>query len=701
MSLPPFSYAEIEERLEDMFVELMPEVIQHLTEFDIQTQDALLVLVENAAATSHGLAFQFGERLPRAFEIMDLDTIELWLNQAIDVFDSKGLYGAIEKLDELESVAKHAQEKLTGIAFEDVAGILEHFVIGLNGRKLKIETDRECYTDTETLFLPSMVNQFTEKEDNFSLYKCMTVHLWAQTWFGTWRHDLFETLEQFENQRRSLQWLHTLEAIRLDACIQRELPGIHREMIRLCKLANIKPLSALDIPHTEKLKSTGSSVEHSLDILQKVYALEHPENIHFLGRLKPELVEHRRNIRLAKEKDLFRKAIAHILEEKTSKKISSLSDEEKKSIKAEAVPNPDVPEGFSYKLELDGESIEPPEGVSSLMDSIIQDLGLIPDDYLVAAGDGGYHFEKDDDKPDSKNVWSGTYHEEGAFLHKEWDFKRQRYKKNWCAVRELDVHTAKSSFVNETAQKYSGLIKNLRRTFEVLRGEDKILKKQPYGDDIDIDALVETWADVQSGMEMSENIFTKMHKEERNIAVIFMVDMSGSTKGWINDAERESLVLLCEALETLGDRYAIYGFTGNTRKRCEIYRVKSFDDLYDDATRARISNIKPQDYTRLGVFIRHFTQVFADVEAKTKLLITLSDGKPEDYDGYRGEYGIEDTRMALVEARREGVHPFCITIDREARDYLPHMYGKTSYVVIDEVSQLPLKVADIYRHITS
>ncbi|MDH5767191.1 MAG: nitric oxide reductase activation protein, partial [Gammaproteobacteria bacterium] len=107
------------------------------------------------------------------------------------------------------------------------------------------------------------------------------------------------------------------------------------------------------------------------------------------------------------------------------------------------------------------------------------------------------------------------------------------------------------------------------------------------------------------------------------------------------------------------------------------------------------------DYTRLGVFIRHFTKMFSDIDARTKLLITISDGKPEDYDGYRGDYGIEDTRMALFEARREGIHPFCITIDSEAREYLPHMYGAANYIVIDEVNKLPLKVADIYRHITS
>ena len=208
-------------------------------------------------------------------------------------------------------------------------------------------------------------------------------------------------------------------------------------------------------------------------------------------------------------------------------------------------------------------------------------------------------------------------------------------------------------------------------------------------------------ADTQHGEEMTDRLFVKLHKLERNIAVMFMVDMSGSTKGWINDAEREALALLCEALETLGDRYAIYGFSGMTRKRCEVYRVKSFDDPYDDDVKARISGIRPKDYTRMGVTIRHLSYLLNQVEARTKLLITLSDGKPDDYDTYRGAYGIEDTRMALIEAKRSGIHPFCITIDNEARDYLPHMYGAVNYAVIDEVRKLPLKVSDIYRRLTT
>ena len=91
-----------------------------------------------------------------------------------------------------------------------------------------------------------------------------------------------------------------------------------------------------------------------------------------------------------------------------------------------------------------------------------------------------------------------------------------------------------------------------------------------------------------------------------------------------------------------------------------------------------------------------------NIDARTKVLVTLSDGRPDDYfDGYRGPYGIEDTRMALLEARRSGVHPFCITIDKEARDYLPHMYGAARYIILGDVRELPMKVSDIYRRLTS
>ena len=199
-----------------------------------------------------------------------------------------------------------------------------------------------------------------------------------------------------------------------------------------------------------------------------------------------------------------------------------------------------------------------------------------------------------------------------------------------------------------TLHKHRGLLKHLHRTFEALREDDKRVKRQPFGDDIDLDAVIEAFSETQKGLEASQNLFIKSRKIDRNIAVMFMIDMSGSTAGWINEMEREALVLLCESLEILGDRYAIYGFSGLTHERCELYKVKEFDDLYNNEIKARISGIQPQDYTRMGAAIRHLTKLLHQVEARTKLLITLSDGRPDDQDGYRGPYGIEDTRRALI-----------------------------------------------------
>ena len=289
---------------------------------------------------------------------------------------------------------------------------------------------------------------------------------------------------------------------------------------------------------------------------------------------------------------------------------------------------------------------------------------------------------------------------EDVFLYDEWDHSRQKYRKQWCHLKEIEVKAVENNFVNKTLHKHRGLIKHLHRTFEALREDDKRIKRQPFGDDIDLDAVIEAYSDTKIGFEASQNLFTKSRKIDRNIAVMFMVDMSGSTSGWINEMEREALVLLCESLEVLGDRYAIYGFSGVTHERCELYKVKEFDEEYDQEVKARISGIEPQDYTRMGAAIRHLTQKLHQIEARTKLLITLSDGRPDDQDGYRGPYGIEDTRRALIEAKFLGIHPFCITIDEEAMDYLQHMYGAVNFTVVDHVDKLPYKVSDIYRRIT-
>ncbi len=663
-------------------------------------QDFALHWVEVLVRTHAEMGYQFAACVSKAVDVMSEEEVQEWLLAAIDAFDTTGLHAGIAILKNVEVFAEKCRARKTGVRLADVSHVLELFAHGLNGRQLRVAEDDGCFTDTETLFLPGQVNLFQDKEHNFQLYKVMVVHLWAQTWWGTFSHDVLKRLGDFDDSEKALLLFHRLELIRHDARIKKMLPGIHRTLRELCDIHNEKLIPDGWSPWADRLSEMHSTAKDSFSILEECMSSDVPAPVCYQGILRPAQAEKIRQMRIEKDKASLQSMLVQFKGD--AENISSLKPRDQGSDKRLEINIKvnEVPGELEIEITLDGQPIPPPDDIANVISSIHQDLGEIPPEYLVAAGDGAWRpDETDEDK--SRDVWKGSYHEKGAFLYDEWDFKRQSYRKQWCVLREIDINKQPVDFIDATLRKYKGLVHEIRRTFEVLRGEDKLLKRQPFGDDVDIDAVVEAIADVSSGLEMTDRLFTKKHKLERNIAVMFMVDMSGSTRGWINEAERESLVLLCEALEILGDRYAIYGFSGVTRKRCELYRIKHFDEPYDDEIKGRVCGVSPQDYTRMGVTIRHLSGLLNKVEARTKLLITLSDGKPDDFDGYRSEYGIEDTRRALIEARRDGIHPFCITIDTEGAGYLPHMYGAVNYMVLDDVRKLPLRVSDIYRKLTS
>jgi nitric oxide reductase NorD protein len=657
-----------------------------------ELQDFILHWVAIIARTNAEMAYQFAAAAPEALMRLDSAAAEAWIIAAMDTYDRDGLYRASALFKNVEEFARTTRETAAAVPFEDVAQVLQLFICGLAGRRLKLDAAVQAYTDTETIYLPPRIALFQERDKNFNVYKTLTTLLWAQGCFGTFNADLEAACSGFADPGRALDLLNTLETVRLEACIARTLPGLARDMRELRD-------DLSDDPRCACLTATSATVNDSIALLARVYTDMAPAHHSYLPALKPAQAAAVRTARMAKDKGEFQSALAQLLEEKDGGSSPQAPSAERFSLQASE--KPDENGSASHMLMLDGKPVAPPENVTQLMDSILQDLGEIPDDYLFAAGDGGYRQNRPD-RQDPADVWKGVYHEQGAFFYNEWDCMRRHYRKNWCVLRELDVHPGSPDFIAATLAKYAPQVTQLKRTFELLRGEDKLLKKQPYGDDIDLDAVIAGYADMKSGMELSDRLLVKRHKTERDLAVMLMVDMSGSTKGWINDAEREALVMLCEALEMLGDRYAIYGFSGITRKRCEIFRIKRFDEPYSELVKSRIAGIQPQDYTRMGVAIRHLTTLLNQVEARTKLLITLSDGKPDDYsDNYRGEYGIEDTRQALIEAHCSGIKPFCITIDREARDYLPHMYGQVNWTLVDEIARLPLKVADIYRRLTT
>ena len=643
-----------------------------------------------------------------ALEALDASALEAWLLHALDIYDQAGLYAAVEIFRYPDRYQERARMAAVGISLDQVSGVVQRLVLGLSGRPLRISAGAETHTDTETLFLPAELAPFEQRDDNFRLLKVSAAYLWAQTRFGTWRPEVLAALASFPDPAAALYLFEALERLRLSARIAQDLPGIHRDMCRLEQLTRQPPLDPHWTSLGQRLAAPNARVQDSLALLDPLLAQQAqvPAPTCFQGRLFPDRVEPVLRARLEDERRGLRSLLVRLRSELDSKQPAAAQPPHRDEA-FQIRPTPDRDPAHPEQLEqlelwIDDLPVTPPPDVRQLLTSIWLDLGEIPPEYLVPAGDGTYQPRTQGPEPDAgAEVWSGTYHERGAFLYDEWDYRRRNYRKSWCVLRELPLEAKSGQFVAQTLAKYSRHLDSLRKTFEALRGEDKRLRKEPHGDEIDLDALVEARADAARGLEMSERLFSRRDKVERNIAVLFMVDMSGSTRGWINDAERESLILLCEALETLGDRYAIHGFSGMTRKRCELFKIKDFDEAYDREIQGRIEAIEPRDYTRMGPPIRHLTRLLNQVEAKTRVLITLSDGKPDDYsDEYRGDYGIEDTRRALLEARRSGIHPFCITIDRQAAGYLPHLYGAANYTIVDRVEQLPFKVSDIYRRLT-
>jgi len=705
--------AEIQPLLEDWLetefslhpMEAMAEEIAALAYAD---QVFILDWVKRTASANVQIGHMFATMAPRILTQMNHRSVEAWVLHALDEVDRVGLKAALDTLRDHGRFVSAGREHAVGAVYGDIAGVLRNFVHGLPGRMLKLErrtlkleqgtSDLGAYTDSETLFLPAVIAELDAAQDNFILAKVMVTMLWAQTRFGTFRWDIAAACSDYPDPARALRCFQALETLRLEAVIADELPGIGREMRRLRKLVQADALPDKWRDWRDKLGKPEATTGDALACLEQAYAVSLPPAAPYQCDLYPEIIAAAMAARMAREKMLLRVKLAEMLDDEQP---PAAAEERKPRIELNstvASPN-ELPRS---ELVLDGNPVPLPDAVSQLLTSIQLDFGDIPPEYLEAAGPGEYDpslYQPKGKDPD--DVWSGIYHEEGATFYPEWDFRRQHYRKNWCVMREKDVEPVYDNYRQQVIRRYPGLSRQLRRTFEALRDRNRMEKRQLEGDELDIDALVEALSDAHAGGDISERLYNQRHRAGRDIAVLFLVDMSGSTQGWINDVERETLLLLSEALETLGDRYAIYGFSGMARKKCELYRIKRFAEDYGKEVQARISGIRPQDYTRMGFAIRHATRLLGETDARTRLLITISDGKPDDYtDNYRGRYGIEDTRRALLEATRAGIRPFCITVDREARDYLPHLYGAAHYTVVDDMARLPRKVADIYRRLT-
>ncbi|HTK52638.1 MAG TPA: VWA domain-containing protein [Gemmatimonadaceae bacterium] len=287
----------------------------------------------------------------------------------------------------------------------------------------------------------------------------------------------------------------------------------------------------------------------------------------------------------------------------------------------------------------------------------------------------------------------------------EWDWESGDYRSQGSIVRRYEPDVTDDRWGAEVLARHGALVRRLRERFERLRARRTRLHQQRDGDALDLTACVRALVDQRSGHTVDDRLYVAVRPARRGLAIALLIDISGSTDEWIDarrrviDVEKVALLLASEALDALGDLYAILTFSGKGRSNVRMRTIKAFDETNGAVVRRRIGALEPEGYTRAGAAVRHAAALLERQPAAHRLLLIISDGKPNDIDGYEGLSGVEDTRQAIIETRSRGIYPFCLTIDRQGQEYLGRIFGDAGHTVLRNPQQLPMALVKVVKHL--
>jgi nitric oxide reductase NorD protein len=336
-------------------------------------------------------------------------------------------------------------------------------------------------------------------------------------------------------------------------------------------------------------------------------------------------------------------------------------------------------------------------------------LSELPEARLVSSATRPREVLLSDDPPEArtKRLPRAAGGSGAALSYPEWDYRTGAYRSDAVTLHVLPCELGSAAWVEQTLDRHRCLLQQIGRQFELLRARRTRLRKQVDGDEIDLEAYLDSKSDFAAGLPLGQRLYQTQRRIHCDLAIMLLVDVSGSTDSWvigqrrIIDVEREALLLVCVALQGLMQPYAVQVFSGDGPERVTIRNVKGFDVRFDASAARRIAGLEPEQYTRVGAALRHATTLLMRQEAEHRLLLLLSDGKPNDVDQYNGRYGVEDFRQAVNEAKLQGVSPFCLTIDREAATYLPGVFGPGHYALLTRPELLPVALLDWVRRLVA
>ena len=290
-------------------------------------------------------------------------------------------------------------------------------------------------------------------------------------------------------------------------------------------------------------------------------------------------------------------------------------------------------------------------------------------------------------------------------VYAEWDFASRQYRRDAVIVRARPARAVTPEWAAATLQEHAALVRRVRERFERLRARRTRLPRQRAGDEPDLAACVRALVDARSGHSVDDRLYLAVRPARRELAILLLVDVSGSTDTLVTktlqviDVEKIALLLAAEALDALGDRYAMLAFSGKGARSVHLMTIKGFAERNGPIVRGRIAALAPEANTRLGAAIRHATALLDAQNAGHRLLLILSDGKPNDVDAYQGQYGVEDSRQAINEARARDVFPFCLTVDHEESTYLKRIFGPAGYEILPRPDHLPRVLLQVVRNL--
>ena len=290
----------------------------------------------------------------------------------------------------------------------------------------------------------------------------------------------------------------------------------------------------------------------------------------------------------------------------------------------------------------------------------------------------------------------------GEATYPEWDWKAGAYIPDHVSVQERVAEEKDAAAFD--APRARRRIERVKRQFEALRPRRRIVRRQVDGFDLDFDEVVRARCDLIASGEASDRLYAAIRDDERDLAVSVLIDVSRSTESSVVgrpviDIAREALVALVGGVDACGDQVAVHAFSSLRRDRVMVEKVKGFEEANDDTIRRRVAGLSPRFYTRMGAAIRHVSKHLAAHSAQRRLLLVITDGKPNDLDHYEGRHGIEDTRRAVQEARRLGQAVFAVTVDARAQDYIPHIFGPSGFAIVPNAEKLIEALPDMYRHV--